>query len=599
MRSDCAEQALARALRSDPVMGLTSALQIGRSALSASQVAIQVTGNNFANAATPGYSRQIVSFNAIPDARLGSVFVGRGVEVSAIRRQVDTALQARLWSGVSEEASASANYQVLSQVESTLNELTDNDLSSEFSRFFDAWSELANSPNREGARALVVNQGRTLASSIRSLRSDLIGVRNQVDSQLAATVDSANKLLQQIADVNAAVVQAEAGTGVSNSLRDQRDALIGQLSEFMDVSTVEQANGVIDVLVGSTPVVLAGQNRGIALKKTTAGSELNVSINVKDDGTQLSVRSGSIGALLGQRGSTIDRTIDRLDDVAAQLVFEVNKVHSQGFGQTPLTSLRSTRTVSTADTTLSLNDPSNLTFSALPFQATNGGFLVTVRNQSTGAEQTVRIDVDLDGRDSTGAPGFGDDTSVASLATDLDNLPSVSATVNPDGTLSITTDQGFDVRFSDDSSGVLAVLGINTYFTGKDATDIDVRSDLVTQPGLLATGGYKGTDVVDNAAALNIAALRDAKNPALSDRSISGAWIDTAQSVGLDAAAASNRADATRLVRENLESQRSAVSGVSVDEESINLLSFQRQYQASARFISAVDEMTQTLLSLI
>jgi flagellar hook-associated protein 1 FlgK len=69
--------------------------------------------------------------------------------------------------------------------------------------------------------------------------------------------------------------------------------------------------------------------------------------------------------------------------------------------------------------------------------------------------------------------------------------------------------------------------------------------------------------------------------------------------VGQSAAAASNRADASKLVRENLESQRSAVSGVSLDEESINLLAFQRQYQGAARFISAVDELTQTLLSII
>lgn len=580
-------------------MGLTSALQIGRSALSASQVAIQVTGNNFANATTPGYSRQVVSMSAIQDARYGSHFLGRGVQVSGIHRQIDSALQARLWSGLSEEHAAATDFQTLSQLESTLNELTDNDLSSEFSRFFDSWSELANSPNREGARSLVVNQGKTLAASVRALRSDMVAVRNQIDTQLTASVLAANEVLQQIADVNTAIVQAEAGTSISNSLRDQRDQLVVELSKYIDVSTVEQPNGVMDVLVGSTPVVLAGENRGIELQKQTIGDQLRVSVNVKDDGTELAIRSGSVGSLLNQRGSSVDSTIQKLDSVTSQLIFEVNKVHSQGYGSTPLTSVRSTRTVATGDTTLSLNDPNNLSFSQLPFAAKNGGFLVTVRNQTTGAEQTVRVEVDLDGRTSAGTPGFGDDTSVASLTADIDAIPSVNARLNPDGTVTIDAEAGYEVRFGEDSSGVLAVLGVNSYFTGKNGTDIDVRGELVTQPGLLATGSYKGNQAVDNGTALAISNLRDAKNELLGGKSIAGSWIDAAQTVGLAAAAAANRADATSLVRENIESQRSAISGVSIDEESINLLSFQRQYQGAARFITAVDEMTQILLDLI
>ena len=88
-------------------MGLTSSLQIGRSALTASQVALQVTGNNFANASTPGYSRQLIALAPTQDARYGGYILGRGVGVAGITRQVDQALQARLWSGTSAEQFAS------------------------------------------------------------------------------------------------------------------------------------------------------------------------------------------------------------------------------------------------------------------------------------------------------------------------------------------------------------------------------------------------------------------------------------------------------------------------------------------------------------
>ena len=578
-------------------MSLTGSLNIGRSALSASQVAIQVTGNNFANASTPGYSRQRVNLQALSDQRWGNYFLGRGVGIASIQRQVAAALQARLNGSISQQASADIGSSFLSQLESVVNELGDNNLSDQFDKFYSAWSEIANSPNRDGARALVVQQGRTLAAAIQSTRRDLFNARAQLDQQLGASVNQADNLLNQIAAINVQIVNSEGGSAEANALRDQRDTLISGLSQIMDVSTIEQANGAVDVLVGSTPVVLAGLNRGVTLQRSVDGE--TVTVNVRADGTQLSINGGTIGGLLEQRGGAVDRTIDSLDRVAGQLIFQVNRIHSTGYGGTTFSSVRSTLTIPAADTTRAINDPTNTTFADLPFHANNGGFLVTVKNDQTGASQTVRINVDLDGITNTGAPGTADDTSVASLAGDLNGVANLNATINPDGTLSIAAGTGYSVSFSEDSSGVLAVLGVNTYFTGTDATNIGIRQALIDEPRLLATGQVIAGAPTDNGAALAIAGLRTATNDALSGASIAGAWRDVAQVIGAEAQAAASRADASTIVRDNLEAQRSAISGVSLDEESINLLNYQRMYQGAARFISTVDELTQTLLAMV
>src|SRR5690606_13297666 len=124
------------------------------------------------------------------------------------------------------------------------------------------------------------------------------------------------------------------------------------------------------------------------------------------------------------------------------------------------------RTVPAADVTRALNDPANATFAGLPFQAVNGGFLVTVTDQATGSAQTVRIEVDLDGIDANGNPGYGDDSSVQSIVNAINAVPNLTATVNPNGTVSIGAASGYSVGFSEDSSGALAVLGVNTFFTG-------------------------------------------------------------------------------------------------------------------------------------
>lgn len=582
-----------------PAMSLTGSLAIGRSALSASQVAIQVTGNNFANVSTPGYSRQSISLVASPDQRFGSGFIGRGVQIGGISRTIDSALQSRLWNGLGDEAAAGTAQQFLGGIESIINDLGANNLSSQLGKFFDSWSELSKSPNAEGVRALVVQQGRTIGGQLRALRNDLTQTRAQLDGQLGAAVEEANNLLNQIAAINVTIVNAEAGTPSANSLRDQRDQLVNQLSGLLDVSVVEQPSGAYNVLVGSTPVVLAGQSRGVRLDTTVTGNSTQLAVQVTQDGTELNITSGTIGGLLQQRTGVLNRTIDKLDNLASQLIFQVNRIHSTGSGSTALTSVTGTLTFPTADTTRALNDPANGTLASLPFKPVNGGFLVTITNTQTGAAQTVRINVDLDGITSAGTPGTADDSSLASITASLDAIPNLNATINPDGTLKIDAASGFTVGFSEDSSGVLAVLGVNTYFTGKDATDIDVRQELQTTPGLLASGQVVAGVRNDNAAALAIAGLRSAANPSLGGDSLIGAWRSNVQQIGAESAAAGSRAQAASLVRANLEAQRSAISGVSVDEESINLLNYQHQYQGAARFISVVDDLTKTLLDII
>jgi flagellar hook-associated protein 1 FlgK len=580
-------------------MGLNSSLQIGRSALTASQLALQVTGNNLANIATPGYSRQLATLAPIREAGMGNILVGRGVTVLDVRRQIDFALQTRLWASISEQAGGSTELDLLSQVEATLNELSDSDLSSELSAFFNAWSELANSPATPGTRSLIIQKGQALAAYIRRLRADLAEQRTHIDRQIDLNVSRADELVASIAQLNAEIVQIEGTGGMASALRDQRDSLISELSQYVDVSTIEQSTGAVDVYIGSTPVVLGGTSRGLRVQRESGPNGVVVRLRLRESPQDVDVSSGRIGALLSQRGTLVDDTLERLDRVAANLIFEVNRIHSAGYGTAALTSTVGTRTVAGADVNRALNDPANGTFAGLPFRAVNGGFLVSVRDATTGSTQTVRIEVDLDGIDNSGNPGYGDDSSVASIAAALNAIPNLSATVNPDGTISINAASGYEFSFSEDTSGVLAVLGINTFFTGESASTIGVRDQLASNPALLSAGALVDGTPDDNAAALAIAALRDRPVAGLGGMSISGSWQDAVQTIGIRVGSARTRYEATTIVRENLEAQRASISGVNVDEESINMLTYQRQYEGAARFITVVDEMTRTLLSLI
>ncbi|NOG53515.1 MAG: hypothetical protein HND57_04185 [Planctomycetes bacterium] len=155
-------------------MSLTSALHIGRSAITVSQIGLQVTGNNMANATTPGYTRNTVSLNPMTGERVGmNAFVGRGVELDDVIRHVDEALRQRIRSALSEEESTLSRQRTLSQIETLHNELTKQDLSTALGSFFSSWSELANNPDDSAIRSLVVQEGISLSEHLRDLRPSI------------------------------------------------------------------------------------------------------------------------------------------------------------------------------------------------------------------------------------------------------------------------------------------------------------------------------------------------------------------------------------------------------------------------------------------
>ncbi len=264
-----------------------------------------------------------------------------------------------------------------------------------------------------------------------------------------------------------------------------------------------------------------------------------------------------------------------------------------------LTTTGSTLRLPTLDRTRPLNDPANQTLSELPFRAVNGGFIVNVRDRATQAVTSVRINVDLDGINSAGQPGTADDTTPQQIADAMAAIPGLSATIAPSGQLQVSSLPGYEFTFADDTSGVLGTLGMNAYFTGTDASDIAVRADLASDPSRLAAGRMVNGQLVENGTALALAGLQTTTVQGLSSRSIADAWRDTAQQVGARASAFASASESAAVVKDSLEGQRAAISGVSIDEESISLLDYQRQYQAAARVISVAQEMTNTLLQLI
>jgi flagellar hook-associated protein 1 FlgK len=548
----------------------------------ASQTAMQVAGNNMANASTPGFSRQSVRFaTTIPQSWGNNQTIGTGLQVTRIARTVDTALQSRMRTALSDENGAAVDQRFLLAVESVRNELGDANLSSRLNAFFSAFSELANNPNDEALSSVVVQQSSGLAGAIRDLRKDQVDVRVEIDRSLDSAVRAADDLITQIADLNVQIGRSELdGTaGPANELRDRRDSLINELAQFLPISTLEQPNGMIDISVESQPLVQGSLARGVKITTDTVGGELTTRFRVKNDGTLLTPDGGQIGALLRQRTDTVEPAIESLDTLTRELMFQVNKVHSQSQGRIGITSVTGLNRITNASVPLDQTE--------IPFAMGNGAFEMHVKSLATGLRTTVVIAVD---------PAMATLTDLRNAINAAVPAGTATASITADNTLRLDANAGYELSFANDTSGVLAGLGINSLFGGYDAKTIEVNAQILGDPRLLSVG----RDHVEgsNGGALAIAALSTQQIETLGGRSIRGFWTAETTSLGVRAEAAINRADSTKLVRESLDSQVQAMSGVSLDEESINMLAYQRQFQAAARFITIIDETIQQLLAL-
>lgn len=568
-------------------MSLTGALQIGRSGLLANQTAIEVTGNNLANIATRGYHRQsVVVTPANSQEIMRDIFVGRGVQVQTIIRRISESLEGRIRTSISNESASLVRQDVLSQIEALQNELSDVDLSTRLGEFFNALSELANNPQDRSLRSLVVSQATRVTSFLQELRSGLSDLRSQTDTAIDIAATAADDLLSRIEDLNQKIVASEGGQGVGAAgLRDQRDLLLQELSQYIGITTNELPNGAVDVFVGSIPIILNGQSRGLEVRKQSIDGDLQIDVVLKADGSVLDSSTGQIGALVTARRQDITGAIDALDDFTGALIYEFNKVHASGQGLNGFNTV--TGTYHVVDSTAVLNSAN----AGLPFAAGHGSFKVHITDTTTGIRTTTTVNVDLDGLG-------GNDTTLASLTADLNAIGNLSATILPDGRLRITTaGSNLEVSFSADTSGALAALGINTFFNGSSALDVEVNQTLVGDLNLLAATTDHNPS--GNGNALALAALRDTGLSALGGASLMDKWQEHVEDYAVRLSQVNGRVEADAVVKESLLAQQQAVSGVNADEEAINLLTYQRAYQGSARFLQVVDSLIETLLGLV
>lgn len=471
-------------------MSTFGGLNIAYTGLSAARAALEVTGQNVANANTPGYTRQRVDQTALAQSSIATHALqstyGDGVDVTGVSRLNDAVVDARVRSTVSAGAYWATTATALGSVETSLNEPSKNGLSGVLNTFWSTWQAMATNAGSAGQANTLIAQGKLVASTLANGYSAAKDAWSDAQRAAASTVGTINATAANIAGLNDSIRAVKAAGGSVNSLLDQRDAAVTELAQLTGATTRGNADGTIDVIVGGNAIVSGTTSRSVALAGATdfsqvaspvkliwvgtgtgPGTETSVSL----DGGEMAARIAALQPADGDgTGGVFAEAAKAYDDIATTIAARVNAIHTAG----------------------------------------------------TTAAGTTGLDFFAIG--STGTPALS-----------LSVVPTSVA-------------------------------------------------------GIAAADGTKGN--LDNTIADRIAQLGSASD------SPDAAWATYVSRIGSQTATATARATSADSAATAARAAQTSVGGVDLDEETANLIVFQHAYQASARVISTINDVLDSLLNM-
>ncbi len=564
-------------------MGLNATLSTAGRTLETFGLGMQVAGQNIANASTPGYIREKLRLEPNEPYAMGSLVLGTGVTAAGIQQQLDTFLEQRIYTANADFQSSNSLQAIYQQLEAEIRELGNDDLSTSLNRFLAAINEVVNQPESGPLRQLVVEQGGQLATAVASLRTRVDSLREVQSTRVTSLVAEANQLIDRIVKYNPQISELEANGMLESdagALRTLRYNALNRLSEIIPIRFNERTDGSVDVFTGTNTLILGGEKQHLeTYSKIDRGVDVTYA-RLSDTGADLSAAGGELRGIIDGRDQVLGGFLDDLDALTSNLIFEFNRIHSSGEG------LRGFETL-TAQTRV-LDQTAALNAAGLDFTPTHGSFQFKVTNTSTDITKTTNIAIDLD--------GIGADTSLQDLRDALDAVEGVTATITATGRLKIDAASPFEFRFADDTSGILAGLGVNTFFTGANSANIGVNSVVEGNDAFFATS--LGGGPADGSNAVRLAGFVDNPVEELSGANLSDFYDTAIMSVAQSSARETAVADGFNSFLQSLRNQREQFSGVSLDEEAIKMIEFQHAFQAAARLVSTVDELFTILLNM-
>ncbi len=544
-------------------MGLTAIFDIGKSGVLSYQKALEVVSHNIANAATEGYTRQDVIFQNMPSGVTSARGVsGRGVSLADIRRMYDAFLELQLKTESSRLAYWNVLQKGLVRVENIFNDASDVALSNTINDFFNAWQELSQNPAGTAERSLLLAKAEYLADRINISYKSLIDERQElyVDSQnLVAEI---NKYLDQINELNEKIA---ASPGALDT-KDLRENLVKKLNDIVQISYFEDISGRYTILLGGMPLVDGGKVYYLNVK---LDSNQNMQFNLESISTTIDVTSliqgGKLKADKDLRDTLIPNYMNKLNMFVFDFTEAMNQVHRQGYGLDGSTGENFFNKLydididagSFGDIIYKMTDTNTYTYDEYRIQFDGTNWAVT--DNTTGSSFTPTVTSWTEGTDTYYKLSFND----------------MEITLkNPSNNLDFT----FQIKAN------------TAIYFGVSITDTDKIAAAGKNP--LTVSGP-----MDNENARAIYGLLDDK--IIGSSKPIDYYRTIVSEIGVYSSSTQTQKSFQEALVEEIKKLRQDASGVSLDEEAVNLIKFQKMYEASARVIRVADEILSTIFEMV
>lgn len=621
---------------------LFNTLGIGYSGLSAAQVGINTTGHNIANAETEGYTRQRVIASAATPITMMPGQVGNGVQVQDIKRVFDNFVFGRYTAVSSQKEYSDYEMQTLEELSSYFPEIDGVGIKADLSEYYNMWQTFADNPDNDAIKIALAKQTDSLASHIQETQNKILALQQEVNNQLKLNIEQVNQIASQIAQLNQSIDTAESGGMYEASdLRDKRNLLEKDLSRLIGTEINEgqlSANIQIDTnsntRTGSYSISVNGfnivdGNSFHPLKIETSDSEYgfyNVSYE-RQDGTIIpleeKITGGKIGAMFDLRGRTIDSTSGMPTDGVLQTTIADLDAFAKGLIENTNNLYAQSNTTSMQSNILSINQSDTLMNSNLNLKEGSFDLIIYDIDGNEVARRSINIDV---ATTMTGVAGSNsiegqikqnvDDNGDLSASNDVDDFLQFNFQPSAGGELRLelsmdpaSKSKGYtfsiadNLKTSDFASGTnfAGAIGLNRFFDGNNARDIRLNYSLSNNPTIMKAGYSSAAG--DNRVAMDMVQQQfeeyDFKvGQDNYNTTMYGMFDVTATYVGITTNTAISRNETVTTQFNATELEFNSIAKVSIDEEMTNLIKYQTSYGASAKVITTVDQMMQTLLGI-
>ena len=565
---------------------LLGSIEMAKQSLNAQRHGLTVAGHNIANINTPNYARERVEISI--DVRGHSL---AGAAVTHVTQVRDKILENRLHQSIQESISWQTQSDQLQKTESLFTDLQGGGVSNAMAAFWDSWQNLSTDPeSKDISRSITIGRAQSLVKELKTLNSGLQTMYEEANIQIRDFSSKVNEIADSIANLNRDIASIEYSGQSANSQRTLRGSLLTELSEYTNFSIFEETNGMLQISFGGFSLVdgmraskLAIQDR-VPSSDNFSSDQPNTKSILYDEINQLAESFAGVNQeILSHQGTAIAlRDLkNQRNEIETQITTRFNLVDLTEFTFTDIGDGSGMRQIEvkgnllvdgTRISKLSLDSQQVTADINSPlFGKTEG----TVINPKNGEK------VSIQGGKIGGLVNFRDNQ----LTQFIDRINTFATTLMAE--VNAVHVKGYGL---DNTTGL-------EFFTGNNINDIEVNSILETNPEKIGVSSVKDA-AGNNLIALAIVERRNTFLMSDGTQTLEDYYASTMTFVGIQSQQAQRNEENNELLVSQLETFRESYSGVSLDEEMVNLIQFQRAYEASARYISTVDRVMQTLINM-